>query len=202
MKTYYLLTILILFSLFFTQCTSVSSESETKTPAHENKYNGYKNQIEWGEHLVTIGACNDCHTPKKMTAQGPVLDSALWLSGHPAAMPYPDVDRIEMENKGLAVTQTLTAWVGPWGVSFAANLTSDATGIGNWQEENFFIAIREGKFKGIRSARSLLPPMPWDMYMHFTDDELKAIFAYLKSTKPVNNVVPSPLPPASTMAEN
>jgi hypothetical protein len=202
MKTYYLLTILVLCSLIFTQCTSVSSESETKTPAPENKYNGYKNQIEWGEHLVTIGACNDCHTPKKMTAQGPVLDSTLLLSGHPAQMPYPDVDRIEMETKGLAVTQTLTAWVGPWGVSFAANLTSDATGIGNWQEENFFIAIREGKFKGIRSARSLLPPMPWDMYMHFTDDELKAIFAFLKSTKPVNNIVPSPMPPASAMAEN
>ncbi|MGI8893223.1 MAG: diheme cytochrome c-553 [Bacteroidia bacterium] len=201
MKTYLLLTSLILLSLIFTQCTSVSTERETLTNVAEDKYHGYKNQIEWGEHLVVVAGCNDCHTPKKMTAQGPVLDSALWLSGHPAEMPYPDVDRIEMEKKGYAVTGTLTSWVGPWGVSFAGNLTSDATGIGNWQEENFFTAIREGKFKGIKSARSLLPPMPWDMYMHFTDDELKAIFAYLKSTKPVNNIVPAPIPPASAMAE-
>lgn len=201
MKTYLLLTTLFLFSFIFTQCTYVSSESETSTVA-ENKYQGYKNQIEWGEHLVTIAACNDCHTPKKMTATGPVLDSTLLLSGHPAQMPYPDVNRLEMESKGMAVTQTLTSWVGPWGVSFAGNLTSDATGIGNWQEENFFTAIREGKFKGIKSARSLLPRMPWDMYKNFTDDELRAIFAFLKSTKPVNNIVPAPIPPASAMAGN
>ena len=66
---------------------------------------------------------------------------------------------------------------------------------GNWKEEQFILAIREGKFKGLAGGRSLLPPMPWDMYRHFTDDELKAIFAYLKSTAPINNVVPAPLPP-------
>lgn len=102
-----------------------------------------------------------------------------------------------MESKGLAVSGTLTAWVGPWGVSYTANLTSDATGIGNWEESSFIRAIREGKYKGIASARSLLPPMPWPMYRHMADNELKAIFAYLKSTKPISNVVPEFQPSVS-----
>ena len=132
-----------------------------------------------------------------MTPQGPELDNSLMLSGHPAQMPPPDVNRKEMEKKGLVVTSTLTAWVGPWGISYAANLTSDATGIGNWEESSFIRAIREGKYKGIASARTLLPPMPWQMYKNMTDGELKAIFAYLKSTKPISNIVPQIQPPAS-----
>jgi hypothetical protein len=130
-----------------------------------------------------------------MTPHGPDLDSALLLSGHPAQMPPPDVNRKEMEMKGLSVTSTLTSWVGPWGISYAGNLTSDPTGIGNWTESSFIIALRQGKYKGIESGRSLLPPMPWAMYQHMTDDELKAIFAFLKSTKPINNVVPQAQPP-------
>lgn len=76
-----------------------------------------------------------------MTPTGPEPDFSRALSGHPAKMPPPDLNRKEMEQKGIAATQTATAWVGPWGISYAANLTSDKTGIGNWQEENFFIAM-------------------------------------------------------------
>jgi hypothetical protein len=114
-------------------------------------------------------------------------------------MPAPDVNRKEMESKGFAVTQTLTAWVGPWGISYAANLTSDETGIGNWQEKNFIKAIREGKAKGMDNSRPILPPMPVEVLKHMTDQELKAIFAYLKSTKPIQNVVPAPEPPLTAM---
>jgi mono/diheme cytochrome c family protein len=160
-------------------------------------YDGFESQVKWGEHLVLVGACHDCHTPKKMTARGPVLDTALWLSGHPAQMPRIDVNRKEIESKGLAVTMDLTEWVGAWGVSFTANLTPDETGIGNWTEEQFIRALREGKFKGLANARPLLPPMPWEMYRNLTDDEIKAIFAYLKSIKPVSNLVPAPIPPTS-----
>jgi hypothetical protein len=88
----------------------------------------------------------------------------------------------------------LTTAVGVWGQSYAANLTSDATGIGNWKEEQFIKAIREGKFKGLDNTRPLLPPMPWFVYKNLTDDDLKSIFAFLKSTKPVKNVVPEPKP--------
>lgn len=202
MKNQFITVIAVITCIFlFNQCMQQPQASESEETLQIAQWDGFKSQLDWGEHIVTVSGCNDCHTPKKMTERGPVLDSALWLSGHPANMPYPDVDRIEMESKGYAVTQTLTSWVGPWGVSFAANLTSDATGIGNWQEEHFIIAIREGKFKGMRNGRDLLPPMPWDMFRHMTDDELKAVFAYLKSTKPVQNVVPAPIPPASAMAE-
>jgi hypothetical protein len=91
----------------------------------------------------------------------------------------------------------LTEWVGPWGISFSANLTPDPTGLGNWTEEQFIYALREGKVKGIPGARSILPPMPWEMIRYMTDGELKAVFAYLKSIRPINNIVPVPEPPTS-----
>ena len=165
----------------------------------KDQFRGFESQIAWGEHLVIVGGCNDCHTPKKMTPHGPVLDSSLWLSGHPAQMPRIDVNRMEMEKKGLVVTMDLTEWVGPWGVSFSANLTpDDATGTGTWTKEQFMVALREGKAKGLPAARTLLPPMPWDLsYQFFTDDEIYAVFAYLQSIKPISNAVPPPEPPVS-----
>ena len=187
--------------LLFAQCKeSTSSELSAVHESLKSNFGGFESKEKWGEHLVTIGGCNDCHTPKKMTAHGPQLDSTLLLSGHPAGMPAPEVNREEMEKKGLAVTNTLTAWVGPWGISYAANLTSDATGIGNWDEATFFRAIREGKYKGIAAARNLLPPMPWEMIGHMTDEELSAVFAYLKSTNPIKNVVPEVQPPVLAAA--
>lgn len=186
--------ILISCIFLFSQCSDTGKDKNSLPKA---SYGGFDSQIKWGEHLVTIGGCNDCHTPKKMTPQGPVPDESLMLSGHPEKMPAPDVDRKEMESKGLIVTQDLTAWVGPWGISYAANITPDATGIGSWQESNFITALREGKFKGMPSARNLLPPMPWQLFKEMSDDEIKAIFAYLKSIKPVKNIVPQPEPPVS-----
>ena len=186
-----IVTIIAFLSVAFvlTRCSGGSSEGQ--------QYGGFESQVKWGEHIVTIGGCHDCHTPKKMGPMGPEDDSTRLLSGHPAEMPIPDVDRAMLESKGLVTTQTLTSWVGPWGVSFSANLTSDTTGTGAWKEEQFIMAIREGKYKGLAGSRDLLPPMPWHMYKHMTDDELKAVFAYLKSTKPIKNVVPAPLPPVS-----
>jgi hypothetical protein len=186
----------------FSQCsearTDTTAEQASLTPqAISEALQHDKTLIKQGEHLVLITGCHDCHTPKKMTDKGPVNDMSLALSGHPANIPPPDVDRAEMERKGLAVTQTLTAWVGPWGISYASNLTSDKTGIGNWTEKNFFMAIREGKHKGMENGRMLLPPMPWEMFAHMTDEELRAVFAYLQSTKPINNVVPAAQPPVS-----
>jgi hypothetical protein len=163
----------------------------------EPSYGGYESPEIWGEHLVTISACHDCHSPKKMTPNGPDIDSSRMLSGHPANDPDLAVDRKDLESKGLTATGSLTSWVGPWGISYTANLTSDPTGIGNWDEGRFIYAIRHGKLKGSPGARNLLPPMPWQMYRNMTDDELKAIFAYLKTTKPIRNIVPEPKPPVA-----
>lgn len=174
---------------------SKADGQRAETKIGNTDYGGFENQIKYGEHLVTICGCNDCHTPKKMGAHGPELDSSLLLSGHPSQMPCPDVNRKEMAVKGVICTNDLTAWVGPWGVSYTANLTPDPTGIGNWDETTFMTAIRMGKYKGIESGRNLLPPMPWEMIKNMTDNELKAVFAYLQSIPPVKNIVPSPEPP-------
>ena len=187
--------------LVITQCSEKKTDGSQMAALadvpEQPDFQGFESQIKWGEHLVIIGGCHDCHTPKKMTAFGPVLDSALWLSGHPANMPRIDIDRKEIESKGLAVAMDLTEWVGPWGVSFTANLTPDPTGLGSWSEEQFIYCLREGKLKGNPGSRTLLPPMPWNMIGQMTDNEMKAVFAYLKSIRPISNLVPVPIPPTS-----
>lgn len=180
--------------LALTRCQSADEQKPNMVLA-SNNFGGYESLEQWGEHIVLVAGCHDCHSPKIMTPHGPELDSSRLLSGHPAGDPDIDIDRKTMEEKKLGVTYDLTSWVGRWGVSYSANLTSDETGIGNWTEDQFIYALRNGKYKGLPSSRPLLPPMPWQMFRHFRDDELRAIFAYLKSTPPVNNVVPAPKPP-------
>jgi Cytochrome c len=156
--------------------------------------------VKRGEYLVTIGVCNDCHTPKNMNAAGmPEPDMTRLLSGHPAAEPYPLWKPEDLQtNHVLGSGNTMfTAWAGPWGVSFAANLTPDTTtGLGEWTEEAFIRAIRTGKHQGQPNGRDILPPMPWQNYAQMTDEDLKAVWAYLRSIPPVKNQVPLPVPPA------
>ena len=149
-----------------------------------------KAQIEKGKYLVGIMGCADCHAPKKMTAQGPVPDPDLGLSGHPAKIP---MGKLVKTQDWVLFHPMNTIAVGPWGASFSANLTPDATGIGTWSEEQFIVAMTEGKSKGIRTARPLLPPMPWPNYIGMKKEDLVAVFAYLKSCKPVENLVPQPI---------
>ncbi|MFN7119457.1 MAG: diheme cytochrome c-553 [Saprospiraceae bacterium] len=145
-----------------------------------------------GEYLVGVIGCDDCHTPKVMGPNGPELVLERRLSGHPMDVPVSKVDTSVLSD-WMYFRHDLTAAVGPWGVSFAANLTSDETGIGNWSEAQFFKAIREGKSKGMDDTRPLLPPMPWFVYKNMSNEDLRAIFTFLKSTKPVHNIVPKPL---------
>ena len=176
----------------FAACNE-SSESKTpeaETVAATTNYGGYESQVKWGEHLVILGGCNDCHTPKKMGPNGPEDDMSLMLSGHPAQMPPAEFDKKEAAKKGLIVTQTFTAWTGPWGITYAPNLTSDSTGIGSWKEEQFVKALKEGKWMGLDNTRPLMPPMSLMPATKMTVDEMKAIFAYLKSTPPIHNIAP------------
>lgn len=185
-------------AIFFTGCSEEKPAGpavESTTAAEKRNFGGYETQSQWGEHLVTIGGCNDCHTPKKMTSMGPVDDSTLLLSGHPEKLPAPDVDRKQMESKGLVVTADFTAWIGPWGISYSANLTPDETGTGNWKEDQFLYAIKNSVSKGVAGSRPLLPPMSMMPVKHMTDEELKAIFAYLKTVKPIKNNSVQPTPP-------
>ncbi|HEX5216079.1 MAG TPA: c-type cytochrome [Vicinamibacterales bacterium] len=153
-------------------------------------------QVDRGKYIVSTSACHDCHTPTKMGPNGPEPDMDRALSGHPESI---KITKPAVLPKGImaGTSETFTAWHGPWGVSFTANLTPDEnTGLGIWTEDMFMRAIREGKHMG--QSRPILPPMPWQVYRNFTDDDLKAIFAYLKSIKPIVNHVPDPIPPAGS----
>ena len=154
-----------------------------------------ESQIERGRLLIAGGACHDCHSPKVFTPKGPEPDKARLLSGHPESdkitAPYKQQPG---EKWSTHANDHLTAWSGAWGVSFAANLTPDQnTGIGIWTEDMFVEAIKSGKH--MAKGRQILPPMPWMFYGQLHDDDLKAMFAYLKSLPPISNRVPVPLGP-------
>jgi hypothetical protein len=152
--------------------------------------------IERGRYLVTIAGCHDCHTPKVFGSDGMDFDSTLFLSGHPAGLENPEIPENALgENAwGGLINHHLTAWVGPWGVSFTQNITPDVeTGIGSWTLDMFIGAMRTGKHMG--EGRPILPPMPWFLYSRMTDEDLEAVYRYLRTIKPIRNPVPEPIPP-------
>ena len=153
-----------------------------------------KEMVKRGEYLVNTIGCDDCHSPKRMGDHGPEIIPELRLSGYPSDRALAAADTNVVKKGWMLFSDDLTTAVGSWGQSFAANLTSDATGTGNWKEEQFIKAIREGKYKGLDNTRPLLMPMPWFVYKNLTDNDLKSIFAFLQATSPVNNVVPAPRP--------
>lgn len=188
------------FLLFYIFCSIIiytSCDSEQQTPIDQKKplESNLEEIINRGEYLVTVIGCNDCHSPKKLGPKGPELIPELMLSGFPSDRPIVDF-KDPLINTGFAMFYPdLTATAGPWGISFAGNLTSDETGIGNWSEEQFKKALTQGKYKGLDGGRMLLPPMPWINYSFMKDEDVSAIFAYLKSIKPVRNIVPATIPP-------
>jgi len=153
-----------------------------------------------GEYIVKTSACHDCHTPLKMGPKGPERDMTRMLSGHPAQLAMPPAPALRPDAPWNAtISATMTAWSGPWGTSFTANLTPDKeTGLGGWTPRNFVETIRNGRHQG--RGRPLLPPMPWEVYSNLTDDDLESVFAYLQSIPPVKNRVTQPLPPVLVTA--
>ena len=151
--------------------------------------------VQRGEYLVTTIGCGDCHSPKLTGPMGSEIIPERMLSGYPADRPLEKIDVNVLQKGWVLFTSDLTGAVGPWGVSFAANLTSDQSGVGNWTEDNFLRAMKQGKFKGIEGSRDLLPPMPWANYAKMSDEDVRYVFAYLKTVKPVYNLVPAAIPP-------
>jgi hypothetical protein len=173
--------------------TMVACRNNPKTATPVVVEPTHEQLVQKGEYLVKIMGCNDCHSPKEMSPQGPVVINEVMLSGYPASRTLKKVDVGIIKNGWVILNEDFTAAAGMWGVSFAANLTSDQTGIGNWTEENFKRALKEGKYKGLEGSRTLLPPMPWTNFTTINDEDIKVIFAYLQSLKPVNNLVPFPV---------
>jgi len=148
-------------------------------------------RVQRGQYLVASMGCEDCHTPKKIGLNGPEPDLSRMLSGHPEGTRLPAPPTASGPWAATA-TWDLTAWSGPWGVSYAMNITPDQnTGIGIWTEDMFLSALKTGRHMGV--SRPILPPMPWQAFRNLTDGDLKAIFSYLRTVAPVHNRVPDPI---------
>lgn len=156
---------------------------------------GAQARVERGRYLIHSAGCMDCHTPLKNGPHGPEPDASRAFSGHPQDMVLPLPPALPPGPWNVVVAATNTAWAGPWGVSFTANLTPDReTGLGSWGEQDFIKTLRTGRHLGV--GRPLLPPMP-AAFGQMSDQDLKAMFAYLKTLPPIRNRVPAPLPPAA-----
>jgi mono/diheme cytochrome c family protein/uncharacterized protein YjiS (DUF1127 family) len=144
-------------------------------------------QIKRGQYLVTFGGCNDCHTPGYFFGKP---DMARFLGG----------SEVGFEIPGL-------------GIFHGPNLTPDQeTGLGQWSPQQIVAAITKGRRP---DGRMLAPIMPWHAFANLTDQDTRAIAAFLKSIPPVKNKVPGPfgpneqptsfvmkiVPPAGTTAE-
>ena len=148
-----------------------------------------------GEYIVKSGGCSDCHAPWRPGPKGPEPDLSRGLSGHPADLAMPAPPPLGNGPWVWVGAATNTAFAGPWGVSYATNLTPDnETGIGTWREQDFIGALRTGRHLGV--GRPIMPPMPWPAYKHLSDADLKALFAYLRAQPAVRNRVPDYQPPA------
>jgi mono/diheme cytochrome c family protein len=114
--------------------------------------------VERGEYLVHVAICKDCHSPR--AADGVTYDEQRRMSGG-----------------GIGI-KVSGAWLVP------PNLTSDAdTGLGRWTDEEIIAAFRTGKRQ---DGRRLHPVMPARVaYAEMTDDDAKAIVAYLRALPPI-----------------
>lgn len=124
-------------------------------------------QVKRGQYLVTLGGCNDCHTPGYFFGKP---DMARFLGG----------SEVGFEIPGL-------------GVFHGPNLTPDPeTGLGTWSLDQIAAAITKGQRP---DGRELAPIMPWHAFAKLTAQDVRAIAVYLKSLKPVKNKVPGPFGP-------
>jgi len=175
-----------LFALLLTRCGAPA-------PAPETAEQAAAKQIARGEYLVGIMGCDDCHTPLKMGPRGPEPDMARRLTGHPEGMAMPPAPALGEGPWVWTAAATNTAFAGPWGISYARNITSDeGSGIGSWTEEMFVRAMKTGKSYG--GARPILPPMPWPAFSKATDEDLNAVFGYLKTVPAIANRAPDSVP--------
>jgi hypothetical protein len=167
---------------------------KTTPSAAELQKDQQTRRVARGQYIVSTAGCHDCHTPWKNGPKGPEPDMTLALSGHPESMKLPPPPKLGNGPWVWTAAGTNTAFAGPWGVSYTANLTPDKlTGLGIWTEDIFVKTIRSGRHWGV--SRPILPPMPWSVYRNLTDEDLKSVFAYLRTIKPIKNQVPEPLPP-------
>ena len=133
-------------------------------PAHQEKPDP-ADQLAYGKYLATVSACADCHTPFE---KGQPVTEMIYAGGREFELPF--------------------------GTLRTPNITPDmATGIGSWTEavwlkrfEIYDSIHKLDRTNGLMEYNSL---MPWNMYAGMKEEDLKAIYAYLKSLKPISNKV-------------
>ncbi|MBR0822819.1 cytochrome c [Bradyrhizobium liaoningense] len=133
---------------------------------------GDDSQIARGKYLVTIGGCNDCHTPGYFLGKP---DMSRFLGGSDVGFEIPGQ-----------------------GVFVGSNITPDKkTGIGGWTREQIVKAIQAGERP---DGRILAPIMPWHAFAALTADDATAIAVFLQSLKPVSNQTPGPFKPGEKVS--
>ena len=151
-------------------------------------------QIARGKYLVDIMGCHDCHTPTKMGPKGPEWDLTRALSGHPEEAVMPPSPALPPGPWVATISGTFTAFSGPFGTSFARNLTPDKeTGLGDWTVDEFIATMKTGRERG--KGRPVMPPMPVQNLKALTDSDIRALFAYLQSIPAIKNRNPQPIEP-------
>ncbi len=150
-----------------------------------------------GAYLMASMGCNDCHSPRDNTGK---FIPGREFTGQPENAPSPTWDPSMLE-KGNLMTMgpTGTSFAGPWGVSYAANITPDKeTGIGNLTADALIRSWRTGQHW--KENRPILPIMPFEAFANLTDDDIRALHSFLMSLPPTKNRVPdakiAPPPPA------
>lgn len=135
---------------------------------------GYpKEQVQKGKYLVALLACGTCHTNGALVGEP---DPSHHLAGSRIGIAYsnPFVER----NPGIL---------------YPANITPDIdTGIGAWSDNDLIRVLRTGV--DIEGRRHI-PVMPWPGYARMSDEDAKAVVAFLRSLKPVRYEVPTEVPP-------
>ena len=176
------------------QASSTAADVMRRAEPGEQKAAPDPKRIARGEYLVKTMGCHDCHTPHKMGPKGPERDMSRALTGHPESLVMPPAPKLPPGPWVWVGAGTMTAFTGPWGVSFTANLTPDPeTGLGKWTEDMFISAMKTGRHEG--KGRPILPPMPYFVVAELNDEDIKSLFAYLQSLPPVKNRVPQPVDP-------
>lgn len=172
----------------------IGGQSEGMSQATARPTTASSRAIQRGRYLVTVSGCNDCHSPK-LHPGSMQPDANRLLSGRPITTEAPSKPAHMGE---IAASGDLTAWYGPWGISYGSNLTGDPTsGIGRrYNEASFIRTLRTGKKP---EGSDLLPPMPWPNYASMSDVDLKAVWMYLQTLKPIANNVNAATPPHPVM---
>src|SRR5437870_2909027 len=119
-----LITFVIVTAVVAVTALTVNAKIASTTAAQQQVLK--EKQLARGAYLVTIGGCNDCHTPLKMGPKGPEPDRDRMLSGHPQSLVMTPPPKQAPNGPWMwsgAVTNT--AFAGPWGISYARNLTPD-----------------------------------------------------------------------------